>query len=88
MEALYKAKWQGHFDGGQKRHFSRIMIIMSSFSAKMAAGNCSGNAILAEYDELFQKKFKKSIGAFLEQLKQERLVKTLKSRGCHVEASV
>ena len=53
MEALYKAKWQSYFDGSQKCHFSRIKMIISGLSAKIAAANCSGNAIVVEYDELF-----------------------------------
>lgn len=87
LEELHKAKWRGHFDPAQKRHFSKIKSIIGGLRKKMDETDANDSTVLAEYDQRFQKDFKKSVGRLLALLQEEGLVKTQKSQGRHVQTA-
>ena len=87
LEELYKAKWRGHLDAAQKRHFSRIKLIVGGIKTMIETSDQPACLVLADLDEIFRNDLKKSIAGLLKKFQQEGVVKVQKARGRHVQAS-
>ena len=87
MEERFGSKWRKGFSSSEKKHFSRTkQVVEAVFSAAEAKSAREGTAmdceaILDEFDLIFQEEAKKSLSKMVSLLQERGSVPKLKARG-------
>jgi hypothetical protein len=81
LEAAQKTKWRRHFSQSEKKHFSRLQMIMNGLEAASMRSSCDPFDLLDEWNVTFQQDAKKSVAKMADWVKENGFVIKKAPRG-------
>jgi hypothetical protein len=81
LEASQKTKWRRHFSQSEKKHFSRLRIIMDGLEAASMRSSCDPFDLLDDWNVTFQEDAKKLVAKMADWVKDNGFVTKKAPRG-------